>query len=72
MRDYLNREQKISLSNFFMDLAKGLILGSIGFAAVVSFEAKLTGIIVGFFMAFLLVDSGLSLLKKNNNEYNAN
>lgn len=59
----LNREQAKSLSNFFFDVAKGLVLGGIGFTIIVPWEMRITAIISSTTMAYACIRIGLSLLE---------
>lgn len=58
-----NKEQAKSLSNFFFDVAKGLVLGGIGFTLVVSWEIRMTAIVSSTAMAYACIRIGLSLLE---------
>lgn len=60
----LNKEQAKSLSNFFFDLAKGLVLGGIGFAAVVPWNVKVTEILASTLIAYACISIGLNLLEE--------
>ncbi len=59
----LNREQAKSLSNFFFDVSKGLVLGGIGFTVVVPWEMRITAIISSITLAYTCIRIGLSLLE---------
>lgn len=59
----LNKEQAKSLSDFFFDVAKGLVLGGIGFTIIVSWEMRITAIISSTTMAYACIRIGLSLLE---------
>ena len=57
---FLNTRQAEGLANFFFDVAKGLVLGGIGFATIVPLELKLMS--VGFTTVFALVCVRFALL----------
>ena len=60
----LNKAQAQELAKFFFDVAKGLILGGIGFSTVTPFELKLIIVILTSMTAYILVRLALSLLKE--------
>ncbi|MBI2611992.1 hypothetical protein HYW54_04595 [Candidatus Gottesmanbacteria bacterium] len=62
----LNLEQSKGLANFFFDIAKGLVLGGIGFATVAPFEQKIIVSISSFILAFWSVKTALALLEKKS------
>lgn len=59
----LNQEQAKSLANFFFDVAKGVILGGLGFATVTSLEVKIFAVLSSLVVTYLLVRFGLILLE---------
>ena len=59
----LNRDQAKSLSDFFFDLAKGLILGGAGFGLTVPNELKLLVVIFMSILSYWCVKTALSLLR---------
>lgn len=63
----LNSDQAKVLSNFFFDLAKGILVGSLGFLAGISdlsMFLRLTNIIGGVILTYICMKIGLSLLEK--------
>lgn len=60
----LNRVQAQELAKFFFDIAKGLVLGGVGFATVSSLAVKLTVVVASLFFAYIFVRMGLVLLKE--------
>lgn len=60
----LNTEQAKGLANFCFDVAKGLVLGGIGFATVGTFEIKVIIILTSFILSYILVKFALSLLEE--------
>lgn len=62
----LNAEQTKGLANFFFDIAKGLVLGGLGYSAVIPSQAKIAIIIVSLFAAYLCVRSAMIILDKFN------
>ncbi len=59
----LNNEQAKGLSNFFFDIAKGLVLGGIGFATFVPLESMLIFVTLSAIFAFLCIRLALSILE---------
>ena len=59
----INKEQAKSLSDFFFDVAKGLVLGGIGFTVAVPWEMRITAITSSTTMAYACIRIGLSLLE---------
>ncbi len=60
----LNNEQAKGLSNFFFDIAKGLVLGGIGFATFVPSSAILIFVSLSAIFAFLSIKLALSILEE--------
>lgn len=60
----LNKAQAQELARFFFDVAKGLILGGIGFATVGSVEMRMITTIVSLILVYACVKFGLTLLKE--------
>lgn len=60
----LNKAQAQELAKFFFDLAKGLILGGVGFATVGSIEIRIITAISSLILAYLCIRFGLALLKE--------
>ncbi|MBI3559276.1 hypothetical protein HY085_02675 [Candidatus Gottesmanbacteria bacterium] len=60
----LNKEQAKSMSNFLMDIAKGIILGIFGFSAATnsSIELKIVSDILGLIISYGCVKVGMQLL----------
>lgn len=60
----MNKEQAKSLSNFLMDIAKGIILGMLGFSAAAgsSIELKIISGVFGLIIAYVCVKVGMQLL----------
>ena len=58
----INDEQAKGLASFFFDVAKGLVLGAIGFAAVTQIEAKLLFVILSLVVAYICIRIALSIL----------
>lgn len=63
MQVALNSEQARGLANFFFDVGKGLMLGGLGFATIVSFELKLISVSVTSLCALVCVRFALRLLE---------
>ncbi len=62
MQISLNEKQTEKLSGFFMDMAKGLMLGGLGLA--MTNEAKFLTISVSTFLSLWFVKASLDLLKE--------
>ncbi len=60
----LNKEQAKSLSDFFFDLAKGLVLGGIGFTVVVPNNLIMTAAFTSALVAYGCIRIGLKLLEE--------
>lgn len=61
----LNLKQSESLSGFFFDIAKGLMLGTIGFASVTpNVSAKIIFVFSSILLTIICVNFALTLLKK--------
>lgn len=60
----LNKEQAKSLSNFFFDVAKGLVLGGIGLSFAVPWNIRVVMIIYVVGAAYICVNFALSLLEE--------
>ena len=60
----LNKVQSVELAKFFFDVAKGLILGGIGFSTVIAFELRMVMIVLTAMTAYILVRLALSILKE--------
>ncbi|MEK7497614.1 MAG: hypothetical protein AAB656_01710 [Patescibacteria group bacterium] len=66
MRVSLNREQAKGLSNFFLDIAKGLVLATLGFTVLPSGAAlifRAINVIALGMIAYYCVRIGLRLLE---------
>lgn len=59
----LNRAQSKTLANFFFDVAKGVVLGGLGFATVAPLEVKILAFLSSLVVTYLLVRFGLVLLE---------
>lgn len=59
----LNSEQSKGLASFFFDVAKGAVLGGIGFATVVPLGLKLVSVFLMTIMAIVCVKFALVLLE---------
>lgn len=59
----LNKAQAQELAKFFFDVAKGLILGGIGFSTVIPFELRFVMIILTATTSYILIRLALSILK---------
>jgi hypothetical protein len=59
----LNSQQAKGLANFFFDVAKGLVLGGIGFATLVPLGLKLFSVLVMSILAIICVKVALILLE---------
>lgn len=66
MQIFLNQAQAKGLSNFLFDMAKGLILGSLGLALTTPFEIKIVILILSIFFAFWFIKIALSLLEEQS------
>lgn len=55
MQVLLNPEQAKGLANFFFDMAKGLILGSLGLALTIPIEVKIAVLMPSIFSLFGLL-----------------
>lgn len=64
MKVNLNNKQGERLADFFLDMAKGLLLGGIGFSAVVPLESKLVTVFLSSGLSFWCLKMGLSLLEE--------
>lgn len=60
----LNKAQAQELARFFFDVAKGLVLGGVGFSTVIPFELRLMMIALTATASYILVKLALSLLKE--------
>lgn len=60
----LNAGQAKELARFFFDVAKGLVLGGVGFATVSPFEVKIITVSSSFILSYFLVKFALSLLEE--------
>ena len=60
----LNSEQAKGLANFFFDVAKGLVLGGIGFATVLPLGLKLLSVLAMSILAIICVKIALTLLEE--------
>lgn len=60
----LNKAQAQELAKFFFDVAKGLILGGIGFATVGSIEIRIMTAISSLILSYTCIRFGLVLLKE--------
>lgn len=59
----LNNIQAKKLADFFLDMAKGLILGGLGFATIVPVYHKLLYALLSFIFAYWCVKLALNLLE---------
>lgn len=59
----LNHEQAKSLSSFFFDVAKGLVLGGIGFTPAVPGNMIVTVVLSSATAAYICIRIGLNLLE---------
>lgn len=59
----LNTEQSRALASFFFDVAKGIVLGGLGFATLAPLETKLITVSIRMPMAFWCMRLALSLLE---------
>ena len=59
----LNSEQAKGLSNFFFDVAKGLVLGGIGFYVISPFQIKYITVISSGMLAHGCIKMALTLLE---------
>jgi len=59
----LNLRQAEALSNFFMDIAKGLVLGSLALSITVPGTVRLAYAVAASTLAYYCVKLGLSLLE---------
>ena len=59
----LNTKQSEKLADFFFDIAKGLILGGIGFTVIAHQEMKLIYTVVSVFCAFWCITTAMNLLE---------
>lgn len=59
----LNKAQAKELSRFFFDVAKGLVLGGVGFATVTSVEVRLVIMVFSVVLAYASIRIALGLLK---------
>jgi len=59
----INKEQAKSLSDFFFDVAKGLVLGGIGFTIVVPWEMRVTVVTSSVILTYICIRIGLNLLE---------
>lgn len=63
MKIVLNSVQARGLADFFLDIAKGFVLGGIGSALIVPFQLKyVTGILSGI-LAMVCIKMALALLE---------
>lgn len=60
----LNKAQAQELAKFFFDLAKGFILGGVGFATIGPIEVKLTMFVLSLILSYFCIRFGLYLLKE--------
>ncbi len=65
MRIFLNYEQSRSLAGFFMDIAKGLVLGGIGFSISAPFEIKIVFMFGSIIISYWCIKLALILLANN-------
>lgn len=61
----LNKAQAQELAQFFFDLAKGFILGGVGFTAITPAEIKLAMAIASLILTYFCIRIGLTLLKED-------
>jgi hypothetical protein len=65
----INSKQADRLSNFFFDVAKGIVLGTFGLsitASGISLFTLILNIFAGVFMVYLCVRVGMFLLNEND------
>ena len=60
----LNSYQAKGLANFFFDVAKGLVLGGIGFATVLPLGLKLLSVLAMSVLVIICVKIALTLLEE--------
>lgn len=60
----LNKAQAQELARFFFDVAKGLVLGGVGFATVNSLELKVLATVSSLMLSYICVKIGLFILKE--------
>lgn len=60
----LNKAQAQELAKFFFDIAKGFILGGVGFATIGSVEFKLITAMLSVMVSYICIKFGLALLKE--------
>lgn len=60
---YLNRDQSKGLANFFLDLAKGLVLGGLGLTLTVPIEARVPAVFIFMPIAAWFVKIALDILE---------
>lgn len=59
----LNSDQRRGLASFFFDVAKGLVLGGVGFTVVTAPELKVITAVFSSIFAYIFVRFALSLLE---------
>lgn len=63
----LNSRQADGLANFFFDVGKGVVLGSLGFSAVISkmpFPLRLLNVLGGLALAYICIKMALRILEE--------
>jgi hypothetical protein len=58
---FLNKDQAKALADFFLSIAKGLILGGIGFTTIAPAEFKLLYAFFAMIFAFFCINLALEL-----------
>lgn len=64
MQISLNSKQAETLSAFFIDIAKGLILGTVGYSLIIPSETKIIIALTNIIIAGFAIKFSLSLLEK--------
>lgn len=60
----LNKEQARELAKFLLDLAKGLLIGGVGFGVVAPLEVKVVTAVISLILAYTFIRFALSLLQE--------
>lgn len=63
----MNREQTRAIANFYMDVAKGIVIGLFGFSIFTTAELqyKFVGNILGLLVSYICIRMALDYLKNN-------
>ena len=70
MQIYLTEKQADKLSDFFIDIAKGLVLGGIGLLTTTREESKITIFIVSILLAIWFIKIALDILQEKKYDTN--